>query len=106
KPNRLKIILVLVFAAPIIISNSCLAQFVPYESRLRKEPDLWIKPPSIVCDNPLMNRLALLRIYAFSPLVLAVDNPAENNVTGLLVTSTIMLISVIYLLLSVLDVHS
>jgi len=74
RPNKTKTVIFLAFALSMIVSNACLALYVPIEADLTSNSGFFVDSeirPVNVCDSHWLNAVGRYRAILFAPLLAA-----------------------------------
>jgi hypothetical protein len=104
RPTRTKIGIFALVALPVIISNACMAFYIPPSTGLTTNSfrllNTGSRPLSLsLCDNGLLNLFAYYRVAWFAPLVLAVGDiffVTSSKLQYVLFLSTVLDLMAIY----------
>jgi len=74
RPNKTKTVIFLAFALSMIVSNACLALYIPIEADLTSNSGFFVDSeirPVNVCDSHRLNAVGRYRAILFAPLLAA-----------------------------------
>src|SRR5712692_4265192 len=72
RPNKTKTVIFLAFALSMIVSNACLALYIPIEADLTSDSGFFVDSeirPVNVCDSHWLNAVGRYRAILFAPLL-------------------------------------